>query len=49
MALEFIRIRVRSLGSDMGRPVHSASRGLTLARLEVVGVIRVRVDSLGRA
>ena len=36
-------------GTTRGRRVHSVSRGLTQARLVVIGFILVRVDSFGRA
>ena len=42
----FIRVRVGSLGRDMGRRDHS---GFTLASIRVIGLIRVRVGSLSRA
>ena len=49
LVLVYIRVRVVSLGRDMGGRVHSGSRGFTLMRLEVVGFILFRVGSLGRA
>ena len=36
-------------GTHIGRRVHSNSYGITPARLGVVGIIRVRVGSLGYA